>query len=273
MQLAEACQYIAALGFDGIEIAPFTLGSDPSALDQESRRTISETIRAHGLGFIGLHWLLVGPEGLHATTRDESVRRRTWNYVAQMVDLCADLADPENDHKGVLVFGSPKQRSARDGMSPGEATDTFVQELAQIAPHAESRGVTVLVEALPTNQSDVITSLAEAVSIVKHIGSSAVQTMFDVHNAIEETAPHAELIRKFAPYIRHVHVNELDGREPGRGDYDFAPIFKTLVDIHYRGWVSVEAFDFTRDPVDIARTSINTLKAAEQMQIASEPLI
>jgi D-psicose/D-tagatose/L-ribulose 3-epimerase len=133
-----ACKQIADLGYDGIEIAPFTLAGDPSALDLASRKAIGSTVRNHSLAFVGLHWLLVGPEGLHATTRDESVRQRTWNYVRDMIDLCADLAAPEDEHKGVLVFGSPKQRSAVDGMSPKEATDVFVHELAHVAPYDDT---------------------------------------------------------------------------------------------------------------------------------------
>jgi sugar phosphate isomerase/epimerase len=163
-----------------------------------------------------------------------------------------------------MVFGSPKQRSSRDGMSPKEATDVFVHELAHAAPHAESRGVKLLVEALPLNQSDIVNSLADAVSIVKQIGSPAVQTLFDVHNAADETEPHAELVRKYAHHIRHVHVNEIDGREPGMGSYDFAPLLGALSDLHYRGWVSVEAFDFTRDPVEIARRSLSRLRECAQ---------
>jgi sugar phosphate isomerase/epimerase len=269
----QVCADVAAAGFEGFEIAPFTLGTDPAALDANQRRGIGETVRRHGLEFVGLHWLLTAPSGLHATTRDEIVRRRTWNYVHHFVDLCADLAARGREGNGVLVFGSPKQRVTRDGLSPKEATDIFVHELAHVAPHAESRGVNILVEALPLNQCDVITSLGEAVSIIKQIGSPAIQTMFDVHNAVDEAEPHAELLRRYAAYIRHVHVNEIDGREPGMGDYDFGPILQTLVDLDYQGWVSVEAFDFSRSPIEIARRSINRLREYAGVAVASEQKI
>jgi D-psicose/D-tagatose/L-ribulose 3-epimerase len=122
--------------------------------------------------------------------------------------------------------------------------------------------VKILVEALPLDQSDVLNSLADAVRIVRQIGSPGVQTMFDVHNAVDEKENHSDLIRRYLPYIRHVHVNEMDGREPGMGDYDFAPLLKTLAEVNYAGWISVEAFDFTRDPEEIAKRAIEHLKAA-----------
>lgn len=259
--IANACKSVREADYQGIEIAPFTLGADPAALSGDERIAIRQTIQDAQLEFVGLHWLLAAPEGLHATTRDENVRRRTWNYVDHFVDLCADLADSPDGNNGVVVFGSPKQRNSRDGLTPREATDAYIQGLAKAAPHAESRGVTLLVEALSPDQSDVVTSLAEAVSIVNQINSPGVQTMFDVHNAIAEKASHTDLIREFFPFIKHVHVNELDGKEPGTGDYNFAALMQCLKDLDYQGWISLEAFDFTRDPEEIISRSINHLKA------------
>jgi sugar phosphate isomerase/epimerase len=86
--------------------------------------------------------------------------------------------------------------------------------------------------------------------------------MFDVHNTADETLSHTELVRKYFPYIRHVHVNEMDGQEPGRGHYNFGPLLNTLAELDYSGWVSLEAFDFTRDPRQVAAGAITHLKAS-----------
>jgi sugar phosphate isomerase/epimerase len=150
-----------------------------------------------------------------------------------------------------------------NGMTAGDAVKIFTEELSTAAPHAESRGAKILVEPLSPDQTDVVTTLEEAVSIVRQIGSPAIQTMFDVHNAVREREPHAQLIRQFATYIRHVHVNEYDGREPGTGDYDFRALLATLHEVAYSGWISLEAFDFSRDPVEIGQRAIQHLQAAE----------
>ena len=267
---SEACEQIRSAGYEGVEIAPFTLGLDPAALTPDERASIRADIAAHNLEFVGFHWLLVGPPDLHATTRDEAIRKRTWDYVHQLIDLCADLAGSKEQDNGLLVFGSPKQRSTVDGMTPREAIDVFTHELAHAAPHAESRGVTILVEALSPAQTDVVNCLADAVAIVKQIGSPAIQTIFDTHNAVEERDSHVELVRRYLPYIRHVHVNEMDGREPGTGDYDFASLLTALSDLHYSGWVSLEAFDFSRNPIEVARQALDHLKAAASRPAVSE---
>jgi sugar phosphate isomerase/epimerase len=203
----------------------------------------------------------MAPPGLHITSHDPAVRQRSWQYVTALIDLCADLSI--SGVQPVVVFGSPKQRTSTPESNSREATKRLIAGMAEAAPHAESHGVTLLIEALSPTQTDVVTSLDEAVQIVKQISSPAVQTMFDVHNAVDELFPHSELIRRYAPYIRHVHVNEMDGREPGMGDYDFSTLLRTLDEINYSGWVSLEAFDFGRDAREVAARSINHLKAAQ----------
>lgn len=266
---AEVCRKLRTLGYEGIELAPFTLGEDPAGISTAKRAEIGSQIGDAGLHFVGLHWLLTAPPGLHVTARDEIQRRHSWEYVGRLIDLCGELANFSNSQEPVVVFGSPKQRSSNGGLSPKECVDIFTQELARAAPRAQAAGVTLLLEALSPSQTDVVTSLAEAVSIVEQIDSPAVQTMFDVHNAIDEVDPHTELLRRFMPHIRHVHVNEMDGREPGMGDYPFDTLLATLAQLNYCGWVSLEAFDFSRDSYDVAARAISHLKAATPDGVAA----
>jgi sugar phosphate isomerase/epimerase len=249
--LQEVCKSIRAIGYDGIEIAPFTLADKPSDIGAAQRREYRDMIQSEGLGYVGLHWLMVSPQGLHVTTPDRKLRAQSWQHIGHLIDLCADLGD-----KGIMVFGSPVQRGTIGGISREDAMKNYTEGLAGVAPHAVERGVTILVEALPKNQCDVINSLEEAVGIVSQIDSPAVRTMFDTHNAVNEVAPHAELIDRYFALIRHVHINEMDGRHPGTGDYDFKPIFEVLRRRGYDRWVSLEVFDFKPGPERIAADSL-----------------
>ena len=260
MPVEQVCKEIAELGYAGLEIAPFTLAEDPAELPEARRAELRGAMKNEGLCFVGLHWLFTTPSGLHMTTGDEAIRARTWDYLHKLIDLCADLAICHAEYNAVMVIGSPKQRSAVDGMTPREAMNIFTHELAHAAPHAESRGIRLLVEPLSPDQTNVITSLQDAVNIVKQIGSPAVQTMFDTHNAREEKAPHSALIRRYAPYIQHVHVNEMDGREPGAGDYDFGSLLNALAAAKYSGWISLEVFDWKRGGRQVAEDALNYLK-------------
>lgn len=255
---SETCSTMRQAGYAGIEIAPFTLASTPLDISKGRRNELRRIMGDEGLAFVGLHWLMVSPVGLHVTTPDSEVRAHGWQHIRDLIDLCADLGDG-----GVMVFGSPKQRSTTGGLTREDATRNYVQGLKEIVPQAGDRGVTVLVEALPKSQSDVVQSLAEAAAIVEEIGSPAIQTMFDVHNAEDETEPPTELIERYLPFIRHVHVNEMDGRYPGTGSYDFKSLLHKLTDLDYRGWVSLEVFDFQPNAGEIARRSLHYLQENE----------
>jgi D-psicose/D-tagatose/L-ribulose 3-epimerase len=251
----DACRAIRKAGYTGIEIAPFTLAERPRDVTAAQRAEYRDVIGSEGLSFVGLHWLMVSPKGLHVTGPDASLRRESWEHIRDLIDLCADLG-PD----GVMVFGSPKQRGTSGGLTREQATRNYVDGLAGVAPHAASRGVKVLVEALPKEQCDVVQTLEEAAAIVREIGSPAVQTMFDVHNAIDEAEPHAALVDRYFGVIRHVHVNELDGRHCGTGSYDFKPVFEMLRRRNYQGWISLEAFDFTPGAETLANESLRYLE-------------
>jgi D-psicose/D-tagatose/L-ribulose 3-epimerase len=249
--LEKTCESIRRIGYSGIEIAPFTLAEQPSQISAADRRRYRNVIRDRGLTFVGLHWLMVSPKGLHVTTPDRALRERSWRHISELIDLCADLGE-----NGVMVFGSPKQRGTVEGLTPAEASKNYTAGLASVAPHAEARGVTILVEALPIGQCDVITTLAEAVEVVRQVNSPAVRTMFDTHNAVDEVEPHAVLVDRYFDLIRHVHINEMDGRHPGTGNYDFKLVFDVLRRRNYRHWVSLEVFDFALGPEKIAEESL-----------------
>ncbi len=266
------CSAAREVGYGGIEIAPFTLNRDPSKLSAEDRLRIRRCISDSQLEFVGLHWLLVSPEGFHATTLNRTLRKKTWAFIRELIDLCADFNSGTQDRPAVMVLGSPKQRSAEGGASPTEAVQILTEELAGIAPHAARQNVKVLLEALAPDQTNVVNTIEEAVRVVEEVNNPAVQTMFDVHNAAEEAKPHVELIREFFPYIQHVHVNETDGREPGTGSYDFAAILSMLKELHYSGWVSLEVFDLSREGREVAGRALRYLKETSRRQTETQKL-
>src|SRR4029077_1006835 len=121
---AEACRAIRKAGYTGIEIAPFTLAETPRQVTADARREFRDVMQSEGLTFVGLHWLMVSPKGLHVTTPDADLRERSWQHIRDLIDLSADLG-PD----GVLVFGSPKQRSTTGGLTREEATRNYIEGL------------------------------------------------------------------------------------------------------------------------------------------------
>lgn len=251
-----ACRAIRKAGYEGIEIAPFTLAEDPGTIPAARRAEFRSIIESEGLRFVGLHWLMVSPKGLHVTTPDAALRARSWQHIRNLIDLCGDLGPA-----GVMVFGSPHQRATTGGLNRERATAHYVEGLESVASHAAERGVTILVEALPKRQCDVVQSLDEAAAIVRQIDSPGVRTMFDTHNAVDEVEPHAVLLDRHYDLIRHVHVNEMDGKHCGAGSYDFKPVLSVLQRRGFPGWISLEAFDFSPGAEKLANDSLRFLES------------
>jgi len=69
------------------------------------------------------------------------------------------------------------------------------------------------------------------------------------------------LIDRYFDLIRHVHINEPDGRHCGAGNYNFRPVLETLARRGYTGWISLEAFDFSYGGERIAAESLRHLES------------
>ena len=104
-ELSKICEHASACGYHGLEIAPFTLADDPTTLTESDAAAAAEIVRDAGLEVVGLHWLLLKPDGLHLTTPDAETRKRTVEFLQHLVRLCAAMGG------SIMVFGSPKQRN------------------------------------------------------------------------------------------------------------------------------------------------------------------
>ena len=251
---ADSCRSMKQIGYEGIEIAPFTLAEDPATVSPPARAEYARVIAGEGLTFVGLHWLMVAPKGLHVTTPDDTLRTRSWAHIRNLIDLCADLG-PD----GVMVFGSPTSGELpADRPAPKQPAGTSTAWLALRRMRRSGVSASWLRPCLPTRPMWLCRSMKRPRSS-SEIGSPAVRTMFDSHNAVDETEPHDSLIARYFPLIEHVHVNETDGGHCGTGDYNFTPVLAALKRLNYKGWVSLEAFKFEPGAETIARESLNYL--------------
>ena len=257
---AEQCRIISDAGYEGIEIAAFTLVKEGvQEISPPQRKEMVSVMKDTGLECVGLHWLLAPPpEGLHFTTPDTAVRRKTVAYLDTLIDFCGDLGG------SYMIFGSPKQRDTR-GISIEQAKKYFAEGLAAVADHAQQRGIEILVEPLGKRTTDVINTLAEASELIKRINHPAIQMIFDYNNTVDETEPFDVLLRKYYKNIHHVHIQEMGGKHLGTGNAvnDYVKAFQTLKDMRYNRWISLEVFDFTPGGRTIATESMRTLKQIE----------
>ena len=261
MPLEAQCAVAAALGYDGLEIAPFTLADAPEMIDAAQAARIRRTVEDAGLVVTGLHWLLVKPAGLSVTDPSAATRTRTLDVVARLVDLCAELGG------SVLVHGSPKQRATAAGETLATARGRLVDFLAEVAERAARAGVVYCIEPLSPAETTLVNTVAEAAAIVREIGRPSLRTMVDCSAAgASERVPVPDLLDEWLPtgVIGHVQVNDPNRRAPGQGDMRFAPIFAALKRHGYDGTVAVEPFDYVPDGPGAAAFAAGYLRGVRE---------
>ncbi len=254
---ARVCRTVADLGYTGLEMAPFTLAPRITDVTAAQRKKLRAEAESAGLRIIGLHWLLAKTEGLHLTSPDPAVRQKTADYIVELAKACRDLGGD------LMVFGSPVQRKILAGVTREQAVDYAVDSFKRAKDGIAAAGVRLCLEPLAPAEADFIQTAAEACVILERINHPNFILHLDVKAMSSETAPIPELIHKHAARTGHFHANDANRRGPGFGAVDFVPIFRALKETKYAGWVSVEVFDYTPDPVTIARESIRYMRECE----------
>lgn len=246
--------YVKELGYDGLEVAPFTLAKYVTEVPASKRQEIVKKAEQAGLEILGIHWVFVGPEGVHLTHPDPAVRAFTGQYLIDLVRFCGDLGGK------IIVFGSPKQRNVEEGVIYEQAFQYARETFEKAMPVCEQRGVTICMEPLTHLETNFCKSAAETVTLIEAVDHPNFRLILDTKAMTFEVETRATLIRKYAHLLRHYHANDENMEGPGFGEVDFAPILGALKEIHFDGYASVEVFKFEPGPEAIASRSLEYMR-------------
>jgi D-psicose/D-tagatose/L-ribulose 3-epimerase len=232
-----------AAGFDYVELSTTEIAnlSDADFEQAVTRiRQVGLPVPATNL-FLPAALKVTGP----AIDRDQQIA-----HVRKAFDRLAKLGTQ------IVVFGSGGARQVPDGFAKDEAFQQLVDFGRRIAPEARARGITVAIEPLRHQETNIINSAAEGLRLVEAINDPNFQLMVDFYHLASEQEDPA-IIQRASAHIRHLHMANPTGRVfPRKWDeYDYAPFFAALQKIGYDRRISVEAStqDFSTDaPLAIA---------------------
>jgi sugar phosphate isomerase/epimerase len=251
------CRTVKEIGYDGLEIAPFTLAPLITDVTPARRRELKAIVEDAGLRTIGLHWLLAKTEGFYLTSPDPKVHRATGDYLIALAEAAHDLGGT------VMVLGSPKQRNLLPGVTYDQAVGYAVEVFQRIMPAIGAAGVNLCLEPLAPNDTDFLNTCGQAVDVIRQVDHPHFKLHLDVKAQSSEPFGSVPwLIGRYADVAGHFHAQDVNLRGPGMGEVDFEPIMQALVDAKYDGWVSVEVFDFSPGAEETARRSFSCLEYA-----------
>lgn len=254
-EFGRVCATVKELGYDGLEIAPFTLVPRIEELSEGRRREIKAIVADAGLETIGLHWLLARTEGFYLTSPEPDVQRATGDYLASLAEATRDLGG------SLMVLGSPKQRDLLPGVTYDQAVGYAIEVFERVLPVLDAVDVDLCLEPLAPNDTNFINTCDQAMDVIRKVDHPHLRLHMDVKAQSSElgvTVP--ELIERHAARAGHFHAQDVNLQGPGMGEVDFGPIMRALVASGYDRWVSIEVFDFSPGAEETARRSMACLR-------------
>jgi D-psicose/D-tagatose/L-ribulose 3-epimerase len=214
-------------GFDGVEVPIFDREVDKYAALGER------------LEDLGLERLAVSARGAddNPIAEDPAVRAEAAAATRANLDsaealgaslICGPLGAPLGVFSGAPPTAEEKARAA--------------EYLREVAPYAEERGVTIVLEYLNRFEMYLTNTAADLAALVREVDHPSVRMMYDTFHAhIEEKDPRTAL-QDCKDVLVHVHLSENDRSTPGAGQVEWDETFAALQEIDYDGWVVIEAF-------------------------------
>ncbi|MDR0326765.1 MAG: sugar phosphate isomerase/epimerase [Planctomycetaceae bacterium] len=246
-------------GYDGMEIAPFTIAKDAFHISSTRRAEIRRLAQKNDLAITGLHWLLAKTEGYYLTSPEPAVRQKTADYLIELIRLCADIEG------SFMVLGSPMQRSLLPDVTHDQAFDYVADVLQKVIPMLEQSHVQIALEPLSPKETNFLTTAAETVRLIEKIGvPNQIALHLDCKAMISESLPIPDLIRANKEHLIYFHLNDPNLQGPGFGELDFVPIMRALHEIGYNGWASVEVFDYSPGIENLAEKSLAYTKKCHE---------
>jgi sugar phosphate isomerase/epimerase len=179
----------------------------------------------------------------------------------QVAYVTATLARLKRLGVKVVVFGSGGARRVPDGFSRDEAFAQLVDFCRRIAPVARDNGITIVVEPLRKQETNIINTAREGLALVKAVDRPEIRLLVDYYHLAEE-GENADIIAEAGPLLAHTHIANPTGRvyPLSLDESAYGGFFANLCRIGYTGRLSIEAS--TKDFASDAPKSLALLRSA-----------
>src|ERR1700733_4961558 len=220
---------VKTAGFDYMEVRT----SEVAALSDADYEKAAAKFKKVGLPVLSANLFI--PADIKVTGPNVD-KERQMEYVRRALDRVSRLG------VRLVVFGSGGARQVPDGFSRQEAFQQLVDFGKRIAPEARSRNITIAIEPLRHQETNIVNNTTEALAWVNAVNDPNIQLMIDFYHFDVEKEDPANIL-KVQDHLRHLHVANPQGRVvPVKWDeYNYAPFFTVLRQIHYDRLISLEA--------------------------------
>lgn len=230
---------LKAIGYDGIEC--FIDDQDVAAYHRFGNHLTQ-------LGLQRTCVMVVGPDQ-NPVSESAKIREQAVRFLKEAIDRAHAM--------GATIICGPMHSAfatfSRREPQPSEYAYS-ADVLHAAGEYAQQANIILAPEALNRFECYLCNTMNQLLDLIRRADHPNVRAMFDTHHANMEEKRFPDAIRTIAPVLAHVHISENDRGTPGDGHIPWDDTFRTLAELNYNGWMTIEAF--TRNDIDFAN-SIN----------------
>ena len=248
---------IAKVGYKGIEIMCdyphiFPLPLDYNIVTEIKNIVINNNIQISNLNAFTLFGI---GDTYHPSWIEDDLEYR--NLRIEHTINCIKLANCLGVKNISIEPGGPKE----DLDSRESYLNVFIDGIKQVLPIAEEEKVKILVEPEP---GLLLENSNEFLQFIKNFDSEYIGLNFDIGHFVCVDEDPSELVFKLANYIHHFHLTDIKNKThyhliPGLGSINFKKIIKSINEIGFDGFITVELYPYKDNPTEAALASLRYL--------------
>jgi sugar phosphate isomerase/epimerase len=263
--LVETINVLAEIGYKGIEILsdiPHAYPKTQSDSDiSEIRQLISRLdIRLSNLNAFTLFAIgdTYHPSWIES---DPNYRKLRIDHTISCIQLARKLGAKN-------ISTEPGGPIMNNDLSQDQSLKLFEDGINQVLNTAEKENVTILIEPEPDL---LIENSDQFIHFIKNFDSESVGLNLDIGHFFCVGEDPSKVIHKLSEYIRHVHLEDIsaDRRHNhlilGEGAIDISSALKSLKDIGYEGFITVELYPYQDCPAYAANQSMKFIKSLDYL--------
>jgi sugar phosphate isomerase/epimerase len=226
--------HVKRMGYDFLEVALAPMNLE----DDDAFEAGKAAVKGSALPTPVFGQLL--PQSMRVVGPDVD-RGRIQRYLARVAEVT------EAAGAAIVILGGGWARNVPEGWSRDRAHDQFLEMVSWCTDALDGTGIMLALEAQNHNETNFMTTIAEAVEIAKIIDRPDVRVIADIYHLYMEPEPF-DVVTTSADWIVHVHLSDTERKTPGTASYDFDPLFDRLKASGYRGRLSIECFAEIPEP-------------------------
>lgn len=240
--LLEAIRIVSKIGYEGIEIMADVPHAYPLHLTDSAIRDIRTVLEDSNLAISNINAFMHHADGdtYHPSwiEKDPALRAKRVDYTLRCIELAEKLG---------AVNISTEPGGPLDGMTRDEGLRLYREGLAAVEARAKGSGVRILIEPEPDL---LIENSAQFGELIQDLDPEVFGLNFDVGHFFCVQEDPSALIRGMQGVIHHFHLEDIAATRKhhhlmlGEGAIDIPNVLRTIVEVGYSGFVTVELYTY-----------------------------